>query len=100
MFLPATIGEDQPRPGRVAVHSILDVFDHLSGRLALMAEGFEAGPRKPGQSGSAAKAEERTKSDATTQFMVLLDYESGGMSRQLALDRRVLDLFVVHQEKS
>ena len=71
MFLPATIGEDQPRPGRVAVHSILEVFDHLSGRLELMADGLEEGPRKPGHSGSAAKAQATKKSDAMTRFMFL-----------------------------
>src|SRR5580700_8214141 len=78
MFLPATIGEDQPRPGRVAVHSILDVFDHLSGRLELMAEGLEEGPRKPGHSGSPAKAQatkRNTTSNTMTRIIILLDYE-------------------------
>src|ERR1035441_6062476 len=43
MNLPATIGEDQPRPGRVAVHSMLDVFDHVSGRREWMAYFSSAG---------------------------------------------------------
>src|ERR1017187_2290645 len=75
MFLPATIGEDQPRPGRVAVHSILEVFDHLSGRSELMVEGLEKGPRKPGHSGSAAKAQATRKSNAMTRLMIVLDYK-------------------------
>jgi hypothetical protein len=75
MLLPATIGEDQPRPGSVAVHSIWEVFDHWSGRLELMAEGLEEGPRKPGHSGSPAKAQATRKSQAMTLFMILLDYE-------------------------
>ena len=43
MFLPATIGEDQPRPGMSVVHSTFSDFDHLSGRLELMPEGLEEG---------------------------------------------------------
>src|SRR5882724_6608397 len=74
MLLPATIGEDQPRPGRVAVHSMLDVFDHLSGRLELMAEGLEEGPRKPGHSGSPAKAL-AAESNTMTLIIILLDYK-------------------------
>jgi hypothetical protein len=54
---------------------MFDVFDHLSGRLELRAEGLEEGPRKPGHSGSPAKAQGARKSDAMTQFMILLDYK-------------------------
>ena len=46
-FLPETMGEDQPRPGIAAVHSMLDVVDHFSGRLELVTEGLEVGPRDP-----------------------------------------------------
>ncbi|HUQ70035.1 MAG TPA: hypothetical protein VM165_10955, partial [Planctomycetaceae bacterium] len=53
MFLPATIGEDQPRPGIAVVHSRLEVLDHLSGSLELLPYGFDNGPRKPGHSGDA-----------------------------------------------
>ena len=59
----------------VAVHSMLEVFDHLSGRLELIAEGLEDGPRKPGHSGSAAEAQAITKSDAVSLLMILFDYE-------------------------
>jgi hypothetical protein len=91
IFFPATIGEDQPRPGIVAVHSILDVFDHLSGRLALTAEGLEEGPRKPGHSGSLAKAQgiEIIKGIAINNtmalIMILLDYERA-LDRAVAID--------------
>src|SRR5215472_19359024 len=68
------MGEDQPRPGSVAVHSMFDVFDHLSGSLELPADGLEAGPRKPGHSGSPARMQPAAKSDAMTQFINLLDY--------------------------
>ena len=41
-----------------------------------MAEGLEEGPRKPGHSGSPAKAQAaRRKSDAITLLMILLDYK-------------------------
>src|SRR5580700_654798 len=70
MFLLATIGEDQPRPARVAIHSMFDVFDHLSGKLELSAEGLEEGPRKPGHSGSPATAQGTRRSVATTLFMI------------------------------
>jgi hypothetical protein len=52
----------------------LDVFDHVSGRRELTADGLEEGPRKPGHSGSPAKAQATRKSDAMTLFIVLLDY--------------------------
>src|SRR5262245_26460630 len=75
MLLPATIGEDQPRPEREAVHSILEVFDHLMGRLELPAEGLDEGPRNPGHSGSPAKAQAITKRDAMTRCIILLNYK-------------------------
>jgi hypothetical protein len=59
---------------------MLDVFDHFSGSLVLTPEeGFETGPRKPGHSGSAAKAQasrEKKSTEATAVFMILLDYKS------------------------
>ena len=55
-FLPLTIGEDQPRPGISVVHSTFSDFDHFSGRLELATAGLDEGPRKEGQSESAAKA--------------------------------------------
>jgi hypothetical protein len=73
MLLPVTMGEDQPRPSRVVVHSMLEVFDHLPGRLELTAEGLEEGQRNPGHSGCAAKAE-ATDSDRMTLLMILLAY--------------------------
>jgi len=54
----------------------LEVFDHLSGRLELMATGLEEGPRKPGHSGSRAKAHATRKSDAMTLLMILLYYRA------------------------
>src|SRR5262249_31989588 len=73
MLFPATIGEDQPRPGRVALHSMLVVFDHFSGSFELMDEGFDAGPRKPGHSGSAPNTQEARNNGARRPFMTLLD---------------------------
>src|SRR5580658_1779341 len=73
-FLPETIGEDQPRPGMSAVHSTFSDLDHLSGRLELMAEGLEEGPRNPGHSGSPAKAQAMV-SDRMTLLIILLDYK-------------------------
>jgi hypothetical protein len=75
-LLPLTIGEDQPRPGMSAVHSTFSDFDHLSGRLELATEGLEEGPRKEGQSESAAKAIEAVKMIARARVMVLLDDRS------------------------
>src|SRR5947209_14553540 len=75
MCLPATIGEDQPRPRTVAVHSMLELFDHVSGRSELMADGLEEGPRNPGHSGSAAKAQ-ANDSDRMTLLIVLLDHDA------------------------
>src|SRR5258708_4310990 len=72
MVLPATIGEDHPRPGIGAVHSILEVVDHFSGRLELLAQGLERGPRKPGHSASPAKTQAARNSDAKTFLIVLL----------------------------
>jgi hypothetical protein len=56
---------------------MLDVFDQVPGRAEFMEEGLEEGPRKPGHSGSPAKAQETRKSDAMTIFIVLLDYRCG-----------------------
>ena len=56
---------------------MLVVFDHLSGRLELTAEGLEEGPRNPGHSGSAANAQ-AMDSDRMTLLMILLDYKFGG----------------------
>src|SRR5579871_2523274 len=67
------MGEDQPRPGRSAVHSMFWVFDQESGRLALVAVGLEEGPRKEGHSGSAAKAEAMVKRVTKTRIIFLLD---------------------------
>src|SRR5579864_380757 len=67
------MGEDQPRPGRSAVHSMFWVFDQESGRLALVAAGLEEGPRKEGHSGSAAKAEAMVKMVTKTRIIFLLD---------------------------
>lgn len=69
--LAATMGEDQPRPGIGVAHSMLDVADHLSGRLELLADGLEKGPRKPGHSGSPAKAQAARDSEVMTLLMVL-----------------------------
>jgi len=73
ILLPATIGEDQPRPGSGVAHSILEVFDHVSGKLELMADGLDEGPRNRGHSGSPAKAQ-AIERDTMTQVMILLDY--------------------------
>jgi len=41
-----------------------------------MATGLEEGPRKPGHSGSPAKAQATRKSDAMTLLMILLYYRT------------------------
>src|SRR6187455_2585370 len=52
--LPATIGDDQPRPGTSIAHFTFVVFDHRSGSRAPIARPSMPGPRKPGQSGGGA----------------------------------------------
>src|SRR5580765_1673196 len=52
---PATIGDDQPRPGTSIAHLTLAVFDHRSGSRAPMARPSMPGPRNPGHSGGGAK---------------------------------------------
>jgi hypothetical protein len=42
---------------------------------------LDEGPRKPGHSGSPAKAQVARKSDAMTLFMILLDYKYRQTSR-------------------
>jgi hypothetical protein len=60
----------------LAVHSMFEVFDHVSGRPEPVAEGLESGPRNPGHSGSAAKAHTIETHRTTTLLMILLDYRS------------------------
>src|ERR1051326_6573046 len=55
--LPATIGDDQPRPGTSMTHLTFFVFDHVSGSFASSASPLMSGPRNPGQ--AAGGAEER-----------------------------------------
>src|SRR5215831_13252165 len=54
IVLPATTGEDQPRPGTSMAHFTCSVFDHVSGRLAPSAKPRMPGPRKPGHSAGTA----------------------------------------------
>src|SRR5687768_15026257 len=54
--LPATTGDDQPRPGTSIAHLTLAVFDHRSGRRTLKARPSMPGPRNPGHSGGGAIA--------------------------------------------
>jgi hypothetical protein len=79
-FLPETIGDDHPRPGIAAVHSMLVSVDHFSGRCELAAEGLDVGPRKLGHSGSAAKMAQTAGNSPTMTFLMvsLFDYSCQG----------------------
>src|SRR5262245_11280698 len=52
--LPATTGDDQPRPGTSIAHLTLAVFDQRSGNFASIARPSMCGPRNPGHSASGA----------------------------------------------
>ena len=54
--LPATTGDDQPRPGTSIAHLTLAVFDHRSGSRAPIARPSMPGPRNPGHSGGGGAA--------------------------------------------
>ena|SRR6187399_2562899 len=60
---PATIGEDQPRPGTSMAHFTCSVFDQVSGNFASGASPLMPGPRKPGH--EAGAIEDNDPTDAT-----------------------------------
>src|SRR6187401_889242 len=65
--LPATTGDEHPRPGTSIAHLTLVVFDHRSGSRAPRASPSMPGPRNPGHSGGGtAAATAATMNPATT----------------------------------
>src|SRR5436190_11824016 len=58
--VPATTGDDHPRPGTSIAHVTCSVFDHVSGSFASSARPLMPGPRNPGHD---AGADARTSNE-------------------------------------